>query len=61
MAGDCAVFDFGEPFADQHFGSDVRPGFCFDLARGTRSARPVRKHATSSRFSAPRLWTYSAW
>jgi hypothetical protein len=25
--------------------------------RGTRKARPVRKQATSSRFSAPRLWT----
>ena len=30
-------------------------------ARGTRSARPVRKQATSSRRSAPRPWTYSAW
>ena len=30
-------------------------------ARGTRSARPVRRHATSSRLSAPRPWTYSAW
>ena len=26
-------------------------------ARGTRKARPVRKHATSSRFSAPRPCT----
>jgi hypothetical protein len=26
-------------------------------ARGTRSARPVRRHAVSSRFSAPRPWT----
>ena len=30
---------------------------CRDLARGTRKARPVRKHATSSRLSAPRPWT----
>ena len=30
-------------------------------ARGTRSARPVRRHAVSSRRSAPRPWTYSAW
>ena len=33
--------------------------FCFDLARGTRSARPVRRQATSSRLSAPR-WTSKA-
>ncbi len=26
-------------------------------ARGTRNARPVRRHAVSSRFSAPRPWT----
>ena len=26
-------------------------------ARGTRNARPVRKHATNSRFSAPRPCT----
>ena len=30
-------------------------------ALGTRSARPVRKHAVSSRRSAPRPWMYSAW
>jgi putative transposase len=30
-------------------------------ARGTRSARPVRRHAVSSRRSAPRPWTYRAW
>ena len=30
-------------------------------ARGTRSARPVRRHATSSRLSAPRPCTYRAW
>jgi hypothetical protein len=30
-------------------------------ARGTRSARPVRKHAVSSRRSAPRPWTCKAW
>jgi predicted TIM-barrel fold metal-dependent hydrolase len=30
-------------------------------ARGTRSARPVRRHAVSSRCSAPRPWTYRAW
>lgn len=30
-------------------------------ARGTRSARPVRKHALRSRRSAPRPWTYTAW
>ena len=28
---------------------------------GTRSARPVRKHAVSSRRRAPRPWMYSAW
>ena len=28
-----------------------------ERALGTRSARPVRKHATISRLSAPRLWT----
>ena len=30
-------------------------------ARGTRSARPVRRHWVSSRRSAPRPCTYSAW
>ena len=30
-------------------------------ALGTRSARPVRRHAVSSRRSAPRPCTYSAW
>lgn len=30
------------------------------LARGTRNARPVRRHAVSSCRSAPRPWTYSA-
>ena len=30
-------------------------------ARGTRSARPVRRHAVSSRRSAPRPWMYNAW
>jgi hypothetical protein len=30
-------------------------------ARGTRSARPVRRHAVSSRRNAPRPCTYSAW
>jgi hypothetical protein len=29
--------------------------------RGTRNARPVRRQATSSRLSAPRLCTNSAW
>ena len=31
--------------------------FCRDRARGTRSARPVRRQVTSSRLSAPRLCT----
>ena len=30
-------------------------------ARGTRSARPVRRRAVSSRFRAPRPWMQSAW
>jgi len=30
-------------------------------ARGTRSARPVRRHAVNSRRSPPRPCTYSAW
>jgi hypothetical protein len=30
-------------------------------ALGMRSARPVRRHATSSRLSAPRPCTYRAW
>ncbi len=30
-------------------------------ALGTRSARPVRRQAVSSRRSAPRPWTYRAW
>ena len=28
----------------------------FNLARGARSARPVRRHRMSSRLSAPRPW-----
>ena len=37
---------------------EVRFGiFRFDLARGTRSARPVRRQATRSRLRAPRLST----
>ncbi len=30
-------------------------------ARGTRSARPVRRQAVSSRRKAPRPWTNNAW
>ena len=30
---------------------------CLARALGTRSARPVRRHATISRLSAPRAWT----
>ena len=43
--------------------SHVAPEVMNDLprprlrARGTRNARPVRRHAVSSRFSAPRPWT----
>jgi hypothetical protein len=37
------------------------PGWLRARARGTRNARPVRRHATSSRLRAPRPWTYSAW
>ena len=32
----------------------------FARARGTRSARPVRRQATSSRLSAPRPWMNKA-
>jgi hypothetical protein len=32
-----------------------------DRALGTRSTLPVRRHAVSSRRSAPRPWTYSDW
>ena len=44
--------------ADQHLVGDERLALVPRVrARGTRSARPVRRHAASSRRSAPRPWT----
>jgi len=61
VAGYGPVIGFGWSLAnhDRNFGEFApRPRV---LARGTRSARPVRTQAVSSRRKAPRPWTNNVW
>jgi len=57
VAGHRAIDGLGGPLADHHLVGHERLAAALGLARGTRSARPVRRHATSSRRSAPRPCT----
>jgi hypothetical protein len=57
VAGHSPVVDLRGPLADRDLGRDVAGGALAGAGACTRSARPVRRQATSSRRSAPRLWT----
>ena len=61
VARDRPVICVGGPLGDQDLGGDERLAAALRArARGTRSARPVRRQATSSRLSAPRPWMNKA-
>jgi hypothetical protein len=57
VAGHGPVVDLGRPLADRDLGVTWPVARWRARERGTRSARSVRRQATSSRCSAPRLWT----
>ena len=61
MAWHGPIVGFGRPFRNENFGRDEVLARCLGSCPGTRSALPVRRQATSSRFNAPRPWMNSAW
>jgi hypothetical protein len=62
VSGHRAVLSLGGTLADQDLiGHEPLAAGAWLRARGTRSARPVRRQAVSARRSTPRPWMYSAW
>lgn len=51
-----AIGGFSRTLADHDVSADVPLRLVLRRPLGTRSARPVRKHATNSQLSAPRPW-----